>query len=183
MKRIKKILIGIFFSLLLIPRFTNNVYAETINIALSGHTSVQTVNNYSGNSTYCYSDFIDVTGFDSVTLSGTISSDEQYGTTSVTLSIISASGQSTSLGGIKYTNANFEASGGPYAYTRQHTADISAYKGLYKFQVECHADGGGTKNARVNSLSALSIKPSFQPNSYVQSNGNLTRPCAYIVFV
>ena len=25
--------------------------------------------------------------------------------------------------------------------------------------------------------------PRFQPNSYVQSNGNLTRPCAYIVFV
>lgn len=32
MKRIKKILIGIFFSLLLIPILTNNVYAETYEI-------------------------------------------------------------------------------------------------------------------------------------------------------
>ena len=37
--------------------------------------------------------------------------------------------------------------------------------------------------ASITDVSLISFTPSFQSNSYVQSNGNLTRPCAYIVFV
>lgn len=175
----------LFMSLaLLVPTLitinSSDVYADTTNIALKGKTSVsQSDSNYSGNTAYSYSDFIDVTGFDSVTLTGTLSSGNlPYGTTSVTLYIVSQSGVSTKLGGIAHSNANWEARGS-YSYTQEFTADLSAYKGLHKFQVCCACDGSESKSASVNSLVALSTNPVItgvlaNGNSCVQNDGNLT---------
>ena len=112
MKHLKSLLIGLFCLFATLPIvYTNNVYAGVTYITLSGQTRVsQSSSNYSGNQAYCYSDFIDVTGFDSVTLTGSLSSGKYpYGTTSVKLYIVSQSGNSTYLGGIAKSNSNYEA--------------------------------------------------------------------------
>ena len=58
---------------------------------------------------------------------------------------------------------------------------------LYANCYDLHDWGGITWSQAQATVGAIEVipnpTPTFKTNSYVQSNGNLTRPCAYIVFV
>ena len=86
--------------------------------------------------------------------------------------------------GTQLTSKTLSGSNGT---TKSEYMDLSNVSGEGYIKItatapNCDSDNG-TRVVFGAPVLYLSANPEFNTNSYVQSNGNLTRPCAYIVFV
>ena len=69
------------------------------------------------------------------------------------------------------------------SYTLPIVIELSPTEDISKLRIHCTDTDLESSYTKFSMKATINKSPKFITNSYVQSNGNLTRPCAYIVFV